>query len=135
MPVKRNKGVKGRADKLFSEIIRSTGYCEAQGFNDIKCSPQLHTMHIVSRKYNATRCDTRNAFSGCAAHHRFYTDHPREFSRFITQTWAQDYYDIIYQNSRNSSLGKQVDWEERLAFLKDIKQGRITLEEAREMED
>lgn len=135
MAVKRFKGAKAKADKLFSVVIRSVGYCEANGFNDIQCSSQLQCMHIVSRKYNATRCDTRNAFSGCAAHHRFYTDHPREFSRFITQTWAQEYYDIVYKNSRNSSLGKLTDWEERVAFLTDIKQGRITLNEAREIED
>lgn len=133
--IKRNKGVKGKADKLFSEVIRSVGYCEAQGWDDIKCSPQLQCMHIVSRKYNATRCDTRNAFSGCAAHHRYFTDHPRQFSRFITTTWAQQYYDQVWQNSRNSTLGKLVDWEERIAFLTDIKEGRITLQEARDMED
>jgi len=135
MSVKRAKGAKAKADKLFSEVIRSVGYCEAEGFNDLKCSPQLQCMHIISRKYSATRCDTRNAFSGCAAHHRFFTDHPREFSRFITQTWAQEYYDLIYKNSRNSALGKQVDWEERVAFLTDIKARRLSLKEAREIED
>jgi len=135
MSVKRAKGAKAKADKLFSEVIRSVGYCEADGYDDVRCSPQLQCMHIISRRFNATRCDTRNAFSGCAAHHRFFTDHPREFSRFITTTWAQEYYDTIFQNSRNSSLGKQVDWDERVAFLTDIKEGRITLEEARSMED
>jgi hypothetical protein len=135
MPVKRAKGAKAKADRLFSEVIRSVGYCEADGYDDVKCSPQLQCMHIISRRFNATRCDTRNAFSGCAAHHRFFTDHPREFSKFITTTWAQKYYDEVYQNSRNSSLGKQVDWDERVAFLTDIKEQRITLEEAREMEE
>lgn len=133
--VKRAKGKKAKADKLFSEVIRSVGYCEAQGFDNIKCSKQLQTMHIVSRRYNATRCDTRNAMCGCAAHHRFYTDHPRQFSRFITQTWAQKYYDQMYQRSRDSSLGKMIDWDERIALLTDIKEGRITLNEAREIED
>lgn len=135
MGVKRSKGAKGKADKLFSEIIRGVGHCEASGFDDIKCSNQLQCMHITSRRYNATRCDTRNAFSGCARHHRFYTDHPRQFSRFITQTWAQEYYDQMYQRSRDSSLGKMVDWEERIAFLTDIKEGRLTLKEARSLED
>ena len=135
MAVKRAKGAKAKADKLFSEVIRSVGYCEADGYDDVRCSPQLQCMHIISRRFNATRCDTRNAFSGCAAHHRFFTDHPREFSKFITTTWAQKYYDEVYQNSRNSSLGKQVDWDERVAFLTDIKEQRITLEEARKMED
>lgn len=134
--VKRAKGLKGKADKLFSHVIRSVGYCEADGYDDIKCSPQLQTAHIISRKYNATRCDTRNAFCMCAAHHRYFTDHPRQFSRFITTSWAQKYYDTVWQRSRTPELGKKIDWEERIAFLEDIKDGRVTLKKARaEYED
>lgn len=135
MPVKRNKGAKGKADRLFSLAVRSIGYCEAEGWDDIKCSSQLQAMHIISRKYNATRCDFRNAFCGCAAHHRYFTDHPRQFSRFITSTWAQKYYDKMWERSRDSSLGKQVDWDERIALAEDVLAERITLEEAREIED
>jgi len=135
MAVKRNKGIKGKADKFFSEVIRSVGYCEAKDWDDLKCSPQLQCMHIISRKYNATRCDLRNAFSGCAAHHRYFTDHPRQFSRFITTTCAHKYYDDVWRRSRDSSIGKQVDWEERVALFTDIKQGRISLQEARSLEE
>ena len=39
MAVKRRKGIKARADKLFSEVIRSVGYCEAKDWDDVKCSP------------------------------------------------------------------------------------------------
>lgn len=131
MPVKTYKGLKAKADKLFSEIVRSTGYCEAENYNHVKCSQQLQCMHINSRRYNATRCDTRNAFSGCAAHHRFFTDHPREFSRFITTTWAADHYDQMYQASR---IATKVDWNERITFLERIKKGEITLNEARNLE-
>lgn len=130
--VKTYKGLKGKADKLFSEVIRSVGYCEADGADEITCSKQLQCAHIVSRRYNATRTDTRNAFSLCAAHHRFYTDHPRQFSRFITTTWAQKYYDQMYRRSRTPELGKRIDWEERIALMEDIKEGRITLKQARE---
>lgn len=135
MPVKTYKGLKAKADKLFSEVIRSVGYCEAQGHDNVNCSPQLQCMHIISRRFNATRCDTRNAFSGCAAHHRFYTDHPRQFSRFITNTWAQEHYDHIYDKSRDSSAGKRVDWNERIEFLTRIKNQELTLQQARDMEE
>lgn len=131
MAVKSYKGLKARADKLFSEVIRSVGYCEATFYNDVSCSQQLQCMHINSRRFNSTRCDTRNAFSGCAAHHRFFTDHPREFSRFITTTWAQKYYDDMFQKSRTAT---KVDWQERIDFLNRIKNGEITLSEARELE-
>lgn len=131
MAVKSYKGLKAKSDKLFSEIIRSTGYCEAETYTDVKCSSQLQTMHINSRRFNATRCDTRNAFSGCAAHHRFFTDHPREFSHFITTTWAQKHYDDMFRKSRTAT---KVDWQERVDFLLRIKSGEITLQEARELE-
>lgn len=134
MAVKRFKGAKAKCDKLFSEIIRSIGECEAAGYAPGACSTQLQCMHIISRRYSATRTDLRNAFAGCASHHRYYTDHPREFSRFITETWAQDYYDEVYRKSQG--LGK-VDWDEELVRLKSVKQlldNGLTLDRAREME-
>lgn len=132
MPVKRYKKDKGLADKLFSQIIRSQGLCEAEGFGGIRCSPQLQTVHIITRKRSATRTDTRNAFSGCFNHHRFFHDYPREFSHFITTTWAADFYDDIYQKSITPT---KVDWAERVAFLKRIVDGEITLDEARLLEN
>jgi hypothetical protein len=129
MAVRRYKGLKSKADKLFSEIIRSVGYCEAEGLG--KCSYQLQCAHIISRRYNAVRTDTRNAFSLCAGHHRHYTDHPREFSRFITGTWANKYYDSIYAKSQTY---QKVDWQERIDFLNRVKSGELSLSEARELE-
>lgn len=131
MPVKRYKNAKGKADKLFSEIIRSRGYCEAEGFDDRRCTPQLQTAHIVTRKRSATRTDTRNAFCLCFGHHRWFTDMPRQFSRFITHTWAQPYYDAVYQRSVTPT---KVDWLERVSFLERIKSGELTLDEARKLE-
>lgn len=135
MAVKRFKGAKAKCDKLFSEIIRSLGECEAAGYAPGPCSSQQQCMHIISRRFSATRTDLRNAFDGCAAHHRYYTDHPREFSRFISDTWAQEYYDQIYAKSQG--LGK-VNWDEELIRLKEIKQllnDGYTLDQLREKEE
>lgn len=118
MTVKRFKGAKAKCDKLFSEIIRSLGECEAAGYAPGACSQQLQCMHIISRRFSNTRTDLRNAFSGCAAHHRFYTDHPREFSRFITDTWAQEYYDQVYAKSQ---AFRKVNWDDELERLREIK--------------
>jgi len=119
-------------DILFSDIVRSIGHCEAQGYNDIQCSPQLQCAHIVTRKRSATRTDFRNAYCLCHNHHRFYTDFPREFSKFITTTWAQDTYEEIYEKSR---IGTKVNWKTRTEELKDIqkkiKNGETTLAEIR----
>lgn len=135
MPVKRQKKDKAKADAVFSQIVRSLGYCEAEGWDERKCSPQLQTMHIITRKRSATRTDLRNAFCGCAAHHRYFTDYPRQFSRFITTTWAQKHYDSIYAASL---IPTKVDWAERVVYLTDIQKrinsGEITLQQARELE-
>jgi hypothetical protein len=131
MPVKRYKGAKAKADKLFSEVIRSQGECEAEGFDGRQCSNQLQTAHIVSRKRSAVRTDTRNAFALCFAHHRYFHDYPRQFSRFISTTWAQDYYDSVYTLSL---IPTKIDWTARVTFLTRIKSGEITLDEARRIE-
>lgn len=132
MPVKRYKGEKAKADKLFSEIIRSHGTCEASGYDGRRCSFQLQTAHIVTRKRSGTRTDLRNAFCLCFAHHRYFTDYPRQFSRFISTTWAKPYYDSVF---RKSVTPNKVDWQERVDFLQRIQTGEITIQEARELED
>lgn len=140
MAVKRYKGAKAKADKLFSEIIRSLGYCEAEGWPTPElarsCSAQLQTAHIVTRKRSATRTDLRNAFCLCFSHHRYFTDFPREFSHFISDTWAAGYYDQIYWKS---NIPTKVDWQERVDFLSEVQRainaGKLTLEGAREIEN
>jgi hypothetical protein len=131
MPVKRYKNAKGKADKLFSEIIRARGYCEAEGWDDRACSYQLQTAHICSRRYSATRTDLRNAFCLCGRHHRHFTDMPREFSRFISGTWAQAHYDAVHKRAVTPS---KVDWLGRITFLERVKRGEISIEQARELE-
>lgn len=136
MPVKQYKGAKAKSDKLFSAIIRSQGYCEANGKDNISCSAQLQTAHIITRKRSATRTDLRNAFCLCFAHHRFYTDYPRQFSRFITDSWAQAHYDTIHAKSL---IPTKVDWNERSNFLADVHNrlttGVLTIAQARKLED
>lgn len=133
MAVKRFKGAKAKADHLYSEVIRSVGECENCGKST---GVQLQCAHIISRRYSATRTDLRNAFCLCAGCHRRYTDFPREFSHFITDTWAAGFYDAVYAKAQPNT---KVDWEERVEFLKDIKraltEGEITLAEARLYED
>jgi hypothetical protein len=113
MAVKRFKGAKAKADKLFSEIIRSIGECE-----NCYSTEWLQCAHIISRRYSNTRTDLRNAFCLCAKCHRKYTDHPREFSKFITDTWAQEYYEDIYRKSQE--VGK-INWDDEAERLKGIK--------------
>jgi len=130
MAVAYGTGDKGKATKLHSILIRTTGFCENCGGNNY-----LQCAHIISRRYSGTRTDLRNAFSLCASCHRRFTDWPREFSHFITDTWAAECYDAL-KDKANTSV--KVDWAIRLAFLKDIQklmQAGLTLKQARELEE
>lgn len=109
-------GDKAKATKLHSELIRSIGYCE-------KCfrkppEVQLQAAHIQGRKASATRTLLINAFSLCASDHRIFTDRPLDFSRFVTQTWAQEYRETLLRLSNTST---KVNWTDRLAELKQYK--------------
>lgn len=55
-----------KADKLWSEIIRSKGRCEVCGRTDT-----LNAHHIVSRSNHYLRHETRNGVCLCALHHVF----------------------------------------------------------------
>ena len=132
MPKKlTNKQAKKKATDLFQEIIRSLGYCE----NCQKDSGvQFQGAHIVTRNRSWTRTDFQNAYCLCAGCHRHFHDYPRQFSHFITDSWAGKTYDEMEFRSLESHPNK-FDWHKRLEELKDIQQqldsGEITLKALR----
>lgn len=67
-----------RADRAFSELIRSRGFCQAAGLDDTACRGFLQCAHIVTRKNYAVRWDTLNALCLCEAHHLYYTHRGRD---------------------------------------------------------
>ena len=88
-------GKRGKATRLHAEVVRARGRCEAKGWNGLTCSKQLQCAHIISRRYAATRCDPTNAYCMCAAHHRYFTEWPYEFHRFIEATIGPNAYDDL----------------------------------------
>lgn len=143
MAVSYGKGKKGTATKLHSKIVRSLGRCEAC---DYKCpcpdewkhgtACKLQCAHIEGRKASGTRTQLRNGFCLCSSCHRKFTDKPLTFSRFVTQSWAQEYRERLLELSR--PLTYKFDWDEEVVRLKaveqDLKSGELTLDEARKME-
>lgn len=122
-------GDKGKATKLHAEIIRSHGKCEnCGGTNFVQCA------HIISRRYSATRTKLNNAFALCAKCHRYYTDHPKEFGKFIDRTWAGEIYETMFQFAQSPI---KMDWITELARLKRLKtqaDNGTNLPKLREME-
>lgn len=128
MPVKRPSGTKGRCDDIFSLIIRSSGRCLRCGWA-CTCSdaPRSHTRackltcsHIVGRRYSATRTDLQNAQALCYSCHRHFTDWPREFSHWITETIGSDEYDRLKTKAEQIT---KINWTDELVRLKAIFSG------------
>jgi hypothetical protein len=129
------KGKKGKATKLHSLVIRTIGMCERCGDSEYE---KLQCAHIISRKYNATRTDLRNAFCLCATCHSYFTDHPADFGRFVAHMWAGRDYDLLHAKAQKGQKGSDAFWDDRIVFLesvlRSIEAGEMTPQEAREFE-
>ena len=106
---------KNACDTLFSQYIRSIGFCE--NCHRTADEVQLQCAHWISRRYSNTRCDPENAFCLCAACHRWFTDHPTEFGRWAIQARGEDVYQRLLEASREPA---KVDWADQRRVLKEL---------------
>ncbi len=115
MSIAKASGARGKADVLFSKIIRAKGHCERCGkSSDLQCS------HVISRLYSATRTDTSNAQCLCAGCHRFFTNNPIEFTEWIYSTIGKAEYERLWMKARvPRKFGKQF-WESEVVRLRQL---------------
>jgi hypothetical protein len=85
------KGLKRKADKLFSEQVRCVGKCELKGLDSIRCGGSLQCMHIDTRGKHAIRWKFQNAICGCAGHHIYYTYHENDWMKLIKKHFPEKY--------------------------------------------
>lgn len=99
VPVSRRKGDAGRADMLFSRLIRSRGVCERCG--------QMATdaAHIVRRGWSATRCVEDNAWALCRSCHRATEEDPKEFVTLVQATIGIVRYDELRRRAQAGLAG------------------------------
>lgn len=74
-------GLKAKATKLHSLVVRSRGRCERCG-----STSNLQAAHIVPRRYSVTRCDPEAAWCLCAGCHLRTTEHADEHMALVEQT-------------------------------------------------
>lgn len=74
MTVARRTGAPGKADRLFSLIVRSRGRCEYP----CDSTGPFDTAHLIRREYSATRCIEDNAACMCRTHHALIDKWPDE---------------------------------------------------------
>ena len=107
-----DKRFKAEADKLFSRLIRSRGFCERCG-----ATANLQTSHIFSRRFAWTRTDLSNALCLCAACHRWWHDHPTETKELAVSVIGVDEYERINQARQRR---EKFDWESEWARLDEL---------------
>lgn len=93
------KGLRGKATKLHSLVVRSRGRCERCG-----STQTLQAAHIIPRRYAATRVDPENAWCLCAGCHRRTTE------------WASDHMALVEQ-----TIGLERFWELKRAAETGVK--------------
>jgi hypothetical protein len=125
------KGAKGKADRLFSQMVRGRGRCEARDWPlwrpEHSCAGPLETCHIISRRYAHTRCDPDNAVCLCSSAHRYFTANPLDWAVFV-EWWARDtgrwemgpFADELRR--RRDGTGK-VRWEDEVTRLQSLTAG------------
>jgi hypothetical protein len=111
MSVRRVKGDRGRADMLFSRIVRSREFCERCG------RPATDTAHIVGRRFSATRCVEDNAWALCNSCHRLTGDRPHEFMFLVERTIGVDRYKELWDLAQEDRKFGVVFWAAEIERL------------------
>lgn len=101
------KTLKRKADKLFSEYIRSNGKCEWCGKQD---DGTLQTSHIFSRRFLVTRWEPINANCLCAKCHWRWHQKPVEGVEWVKEYLGEDIYNELRRMAKTSV--KKVDLEQ-----------------------
>lgn len=112
--MKRAGGDKGACDRVFSQLVRMRGSCIRCGsVRDLQCA------HVLSRRYSATRCDTRNAWCLCAGCHFLVDSHADEKMDLVEKTIGRAVYDEL----KAAALGnlRPWDWKAERARLEQLR--------------
>lgn len=113
MSVARAKGAKGRADRLWSEVVRMGRCCVSCARPD-----NLQAHHLISRRYNATRHVLDNGWPLCAACHREVHENPVLFVELIDLTIGRSRYDELRAMTIGTCTYRESDWIEIADGLK-----------------
>lgn len=91
-----------RLDALAKKVLFATA-----GKNCARCGHGADDpMHIIGRaKSKALRWDMDNLLPGCRKCHRYFTDHPSDWIRFVDKLLGQGYYEKMRKKANKVSRG------------------------------
>lgn len=98
MRIKRRKGIDGKLDKVWSDLVKARAgyrceYCHVKG-------KQIHSHHIYSRANRSVRWDLTNGIALCASHHVLsskFSAHqtPVEFTEWLYRVKGDEFMDEL----------------------------------------
>lgn len=103
LPKKRKrpsrKNLSKMADQMFSQKVRESGPCAAQGYRSElyihdRCSGVVQCAHVIGRRYRSVRWDPDNAVPLCAGAHLYFTSRPEEWRQFIEELYPGRYAEM-----------------------------------------
>lgn len=116
------KALRDKADKLWSQVIRSVGYCQACGR-----STALNAHHIYSKNNFSTRYDLDNGICLCSYCHTFnpvcsaHNDGEAVFNNWIKDKIGHERHDRITNRAFNITVKTTENWyKEQIEILKSI---------------
>lgn len=109
------KRLKHKLDILFSNWIRTTGFCQAENYH-IKCGGPLQTAHIVTRANMRLRFEEKNTLCICAGHHIFFHREPILFVSFIQEKFPVK-FEFVKEHQREINKWTPEDYEREIQIL------------------
>ena len=98
------KKLVSKCDRLWSALIKKNGICHFAGrlVNGVPhvCAGDLQAMHLISRRFYATRWDLGNGLPGCAGAHVWYTFNPEAWGLFLALHWGLEQYERRLEMAR-----------------------------------
>lgn len=117
MTVARRKGDAGKADMLYSRLVRSRGQCERCG----DTYGPFDTAHIVRRRYSATRCVEDNAWCLCRKGcHPTVDEWRHEFMALVERTIGVERYEELCRDAQEGiPVSSKLWWAAEVERLTD----------------
>lgn len=102
------RGLKAKATKLHSQVVRSRGACERCGEREYS---KLQAAHIVPRRYSVTRCDPAAAWCLCAGCHLRCTEWASEHMALIERTIGMAAFEEMRQRAEAGCKANDAYWQ------------------------
>ncbi len=114
MTVSYGKGLKAKATRLHSLVVRASGVCAMCGEQEYA---KLQCAHVIPRRFSATRTDENAAWCLCWKCHRRTTDHPDDHMKLVDATIGRPEFDRLKSKALAGVRTSESYWRDEIARL------------------